>query len=215
MQTTSRAFLDQWNVRCGAALHDALAFLAGHDAAPYPDGVLGDWVATLRALHFEERHVPLVLSLLEKRDPWLMEAGLRLTARALALHEDPAAFESRIVRILGDDALEPWVLLSVVELLERCIGPSEPSFTEVYRALATLTPPRGRRIARNRHIDPMARLVPLYEQLLLQARQPSVRDLVILPAVEARHGTRGFRATVESILARMGLDRDQHWKALG
>lgn len=215
MRPPAEGFLEQWHVRCGDALADALAFLAEHEETPYADGVLGDWVRTLAALRFEPRHTPFVLRLLEKRDPWLKEAGLILAPRALGRGGDAAPFEDRLVALLRDPELELWVLEAVVGFLGHFIGGRGPQFTEAYRELVSLAPPSGRRIARNRFIDPLGALDALYEQHALQSSHPTERDRVILPVLEARYRTRGWRPTVERILERMGLDPEQHWKALG
>ena len=125
-----------------------------------------------------------------------------------------APFESRIAALLRDPELEPWVLHAVVGLLRGFIGPRPPLFTEAYRALVSLSPPRGRRIMRSRYIAPLRDLEELYEQHALQTLHPTERDLLLLPALEARHRTRGWRSTMIAILEKMGLDVAHHMKVL-
>jgi hypothetical protein len=215
MPDAADRFLDRWHARVGDALVDALEFLAAQEESPFSDGVLSQWVRELCALRFEARHVGPVLALLEKRDPHLHEAGVRLAARAIELTDDVEAFESRVAALLRDPQLELWVLQAVVDLLRRFVGPRGPLFTEAYRALVSLPPPRGRRIMRNRFIAPQRDLDELYEQHALQTLRPTERDLLFLPVLEARYGTRGWRPTVVSILEKMGLDVAHHMKVLG
>jgi hypothetical protein len=107
------------------------------------------------------------------------------------------------------------VLRELVRLLHGFIGPRDPLFTPVYRALVAPRVKPAEHIMRNMHIDPERDLVLLYEQHALQTLTPTERDQVILPVLEARHATRGWRATLLAILASMKLDAAHHFKVLG
>jgi hypothetical protein len=209
-------FIERWRARLAGALDDALAHLAAHQRSPYSDGVLGDWVRQLRTFPVAEHHLPHLLALIGKPDPHLQEAGVQLAEAALSHLDCADAIEPAIAALLARP-VDSWVLEAIIDLLHRSIGPLGPQFTSIYRALIALPPgarAAGDGIQRNRYINPRARLLTLYQQHALQTIEPTDRDLLLLPLLEARHGTRGWRETQLAILAAMGLDPAQHFRAL-
>ncbi len=208
----SDQFLDEWHARLADALHDGLAFLAGCDAHPFPDGVLHDWVRQLCTFHFEPRDVAPIAALIRKRDPHLQEAGVELATAALSHVDAGTAIGDAVAELLRAQPVDDWVLLAVVGLLQHF------ELTAVYREVVKLAPrtrPRGMTgIMRNRHIDPYRELDQLYEQNAIQTLVPQERDLCYLPLLEARLGTRGWAATQRRILEQMGFDPDEHLKLL-
>jgi hypothetical protein len=210
-------FLDAWHARVAGALDDALDFLAAHDENPWSDGVLGEWVRELCAFRFQEHNLSAIAALIRKRDPHLCEAGLLLGAAAVQHVGGVEQLEPALVELVRGSPLDSWILLALVALLGKYLGPLVPQLTPVYRALVTRkrgAPPPERCIHRNRYIAPERELEQLYEQQALQTLQPTERDLVYLPILEARHHTSGWRPTVLKILETMGLDPAQHEKAL-
>ena len=219
MDELADQFIDRWHAGIARALDDALAFLSAHPESPFSDGILGEWLRELGAFRFEERHLVPIISLLKKRDPHLQEAGVGLAAAALRTVDGAEAIEPALTALISAPDLDPWVLQSVVDLLSGYIGPRGPLFTQVYRVLVRLKPGPGPRrglpcIMRNRAIDPFRDLIQLYEQHLLQTLNPTPRDLLLLPILEARHHTRGWQATLVRVLQTMGNDVDQHLRVL-
>ena len=208
-------FIARWHERVAGALDEALEFLAGHEECPFSDGVLGEWVRELCAFRFQDRHVPPIVALMGKRDPLLQEAGV-LLAKAALQHVDCSDQIEPSLAALARLPPDNWVLQAIVDLLSEHVGILCASFISVYREL--VQPPKaapgGFGIMRNRHIDPRRDLIELYEQQVLQTLQPSERDLLFLPILEARYGTRGFQATQRAILERMGLDVAHHLRVL-
>ena len=212
-------FIDRWHAGVARALDDALAFLSAHEESPFSDGILGEWLRELSAFRFQARHLAPIIVLLKKPDPHLQEAGVVLAAAALRSVDGAAAIEPALAALASAPDLDPWVLQSIVDLLQRHIGPRGPLFTKVYRVLVTLKPdvsPHRRLpgIMRNRGIDPFRDLIQLYEQHLLQTLHPTARDLLLLPILEARHHTRGWKETLVRVLQTMGNDVDQHLRVL-
>jgi hypothetical protein len=206
--------IERWRSRVGDALAEALEFLAGHEKSPFSDGVLGEWMRELVGQRLEERHLSSVETLLQRPDPHLIEAGLELAARALECFDCVDRLEPSLARIAREQRDEPWVLEALVDLLRR-IG---AEFVQVYGELAKPPPPRRRRdwpgINRNRMIQPEVELVTLFEQHLLRRLQPWARDELILPVLERKHGTKGWRDTQLAVLKQMGLDPDHHFRVL-
>ena len=212
-------FIDHWHAGIARALDDALAFLATHEESPFSDGILGEWLRELCAFRFQERHLAPIVALIKKRDPHLQEAGVSLAAAALRNVDGAQAIEPALAALAGAPDLDTWVLQAIVDLLSGHIGPRGALFTEVYRVLVKLKPvARSRRgppgIMRNRAINPFGDLIGLYEQHLLQTLNPTARDLLLLPALEARHHTRGWQPTMVRVLQTMGLDVDHHLRVL-
>lgn len=204
-------FIDGWYGRLRGAITDALAFLASCETAPTSDGILGEWVETLRALRFSDEDVSFIAQLIDKRDPLLQEAGVRLGRAALRDVDATAAFAAPLERLVSND-IDPWVLESLVDLLAY----SQAPFDAVYEGLARIhgRTPKGFGIARNRQIDPWRRVVQVYEANALQTLRPRARDMAVLPILEREHGTRGWEPTLRAILVRMGYDPDLHFQRL-
>jgi len=231
-------FLERWQERVGPLLDEALEFLAGQEAPPFPDGVLGDWVDQLRTMPFGERHAGPLIALIDKDDPFLQEAGLRLAAPAAARIDGLGErLEIPLARLLEREAIDPWVLRAVVRLLGCFIGPEDPPLTAVYRELVRVleepapeageVPPEQEAregegseqearpaIMRNMFINPRREAIELFEQIALQSLHPGERERALLPVLEERHGARGWRETVVCLLERMGIDPDDHFAIL-
>ena len=229
-------FLEAWQQRAAPLLDEALEFLAGQPELPLPDGVLGDWVDQLRTMPFADRHADALVALIDKDDPHLQEAGLRLAAAAARrTGELGERLELPLTRLLERDTVDQWVLRAVVRLLGCFIGPEAPPLTSVYRELVrVLQAPAGEAdggeddageqdassgevrpgIMRNMFINPRREAIDLFEQIALQSLHPGDRELAILPVLEEHNETRGWRDTVVCLLERMGLDPDEHFAVL-
>jgi hypothetical protein len=204
-------FIDSWYDRIRTVTTDAVAYLARCETAPTSDGILGDWLRTLVAMRFGPDDVPLIAQLIDKRDPLLQEAGVKLATAALR-HVDAAdSLEPALARLVSRE-IDAWVLESLVDLLAY----NGQSFASVYEGLVRNhgRTSSGWVIMRNRHIDPWRRVVAMYEQHAIQTLRPGARDLAYLPILERQHGTRGWEPTVRSILLRMGHDPDRHFELL-
>ncbi len=191
--------------------HRCAAYLASCETAPSSDGVLGEWIETLRALRFGADDIPFIAQLIDKRDALLQEAGLRLARTAIRYVDATAALAAPLERLVSNE-IDPWVLESLVDLLAY----SQAPFDAVYEGLARIhgRAPKGFGIARNRHIDPWRRIVQVYEANALQTLRPRARDMAVLPILEREHGTRGWEPTLRAILVRMGYDADLHFQRL-
>jgi hypothetical protein len=210
------ARLRAWHEQSSRLLDDALAILAGHEESPFSDGVLGEWMRELVCLRPEPRHAAPIAALLGRRDLLLREAGIELATTLLAHQPDAhAVIEGPLAHAIEDHP-DAWILEAVVALLRRNFGVHAPPLVPVYRALAKVLArppaphPSGRAIMRNRHIEPRGELLVIFEQHVIQTLAPDERERIILPLLEARHGTRGFEATQRRILENMGFDADEH-----
>jgi hypothetical protein len=207
-------FIEGWYARLRGAVSDALAYLAACETSPSSDGVLGDWVDTLVALRFTASDIPFIGQLIDKRDPHLQEAGVRLATASLR-GASASAFgqlEAPLARLTAQP-IDSWVLESLVDLLAHTRRPMIP----VYEGLVANhgKAPRGYGIMRNRHIEPWRRLVQhVYEQHALQTLRPQARDLVYLPILEREHGTHGWEPTVRAVLVRLGFEPEAHLERL-
>lgn len=204
-------YIEGWYGRLRGPVTDALAYLADCETAPTSDGVLGEWVDTLRALRFGADDVPFIAQLIDKHDVHLQEAGVRLAHSTLRYVDATAAFTPPLTRLVSRE-IDPWVLESLIDLLAY----SQAPFDSVYEGLARIhrQPPKGFGIARNRHIDPWRRVVQVYESNAIQTLRPRARDMAVLPILEREHGTRGWEPTLRAILVRMGYDADLHFQRL-
>lgn len=204
-------YIDSWYGRVRFAVTDALAYLVSCETNPTTDGMLCEWIDTLRALRFGDDDIPLIAQLVDKHDPHLQEAGVRLARSALRFSDAHAVLEPSLARLASRE-IDPWVLEALVEVLASTRHP----FTPVYEGLAQMhgKAPRGVGIMRNRHIEPWRRLVAIYEQNAIQTLRPAPRDIAYLPILEREHGTRGWEPTVRSILTRLGYDPDLHFQRL-
>jgi hypothetical protein len=213
--------IEAWHRGLRGAVTDALTYLAGLDESPVSDGILGDWIDTLVAMRFSADDVPLIVRMIDKPDPHLQEAGLRLARSAVGTFGETDELEAALARVVSRD-IDGWVLEALVDLLAT----TRLELTAVYQKLAAVHgassaheglssgPTRRRWIMRNRYIQPWRRLVELYEQNAIQTPEPRERDLAYLPVLERELGTRGWRATQRHILTRMGFDPDEHLRLL-
>jgi hypothetical protein len=199
--------IDAWHERVHHALNDALAYLASLEATPVSDGILCEWVDVLIAMRFSPSDVPLIVQLVDKTDPHLQEAGVRLARAALRTVDATDALEPAFARLVSR-AIDPWVLEALVDLLAH----TRAELPTVYRGLAAIhgQAPHGWGIVRNRAIQPWRRLVQVYTQNIIQTAHPRERDLAYLPILERELGTRGWEATQRHVLAGMGFDPDEH-----
>jgi hypothetical protein len=217
--------IEAWHRSLRGAVTNALTYLASLDESPVSDGILGDWIDTLVAMRFTSDDVPLIVRIIDKSDPHLQEAGIRLARSAIGAPDDTPALEAALARVVSRE-IDAWVLEALVDLLAF----TRLELTSVYQKLAAVhgaTPaygeprgdestgaPRRRYILRNRHIQPWRRLVELYQQNAIQTLEPRERDLAYLPVLERELGTRGWRATQRHILTSMGFDPDEHLRLL-
>ena len=216
-------FLQAWHERAAPLLDEALIFLAGLEQSPFADGVLGDWVDQVRGFRFAERHTQPIVALVNKDDPFLQEAGLRLAASAMDQVDGLGeALELPLAELLQREPVDPWVLRAVARLLGNLIGPQDPPMTAAYRELVRIVEPEelepmpedARQIMRNMFINPRRELIELFEQIALQTMSPGERELALLPVLEDKHETKGWQATVSCLLERMGLDPEEHFALL-
>ena len=203
--------IDAWHERVHGAVNDALAYLASLEANPVSDGILGEWLDVLVAMRFAESDVQLIVRIIDKSDPHLQEAGVRLARAALRSVDAGDALEPVLARLAARE-IDPWVLEALVDLLAE----SRLELTSVYRELAANhgKSTRGFGIMRNRAIQPWRRLVQVYLQHAIQTSRPRDRDLAYLPVLEKELGTRGWEVTQRHILASMGFDPDEHLSLL-
>ena len=203
--------IDAWHDRVHSAVNDALAYLASLEANPVSDGILGEWIDVLVAMKLADSDVPLIVQIIDKADPHLQEAGVRLARAALRTVDAGAALEPVLARLASRD-VDPWVLEALVDLL----ADTRTELTTVYQALAKNHGKSARSfgIMRNRAIQPWRRLVQVYLQHAIQTLRPRDRDLAYLPVLEKELGTRGWEVTQRHILAMMGIDPDEHLQQL-
>jgi hypothetical protein len=200
--------IDAWHERVHHAVNDALAYLASLEATPISDGILGEWIDVLVAMKFAPDDIPLIVSIIDKSDPHLQEAGVRLARAALRTVDAADALEPALARLVSRE-IDGWVLEALVHLL----ADSRAELTTVYQGLAKIhgkTPTGVRGIMRNRAIQPWRRLVQVYTQNIVQTARPRDRDLAYLPVLERELGTHGWEATQRHILLGMGFDPDEH-----
>ncbi|HEY5926781.1 MAG TPA: hypothetical protein VIV11_34075 [Kofleriaceae bacterium] len=203
--------IDAWHERVHSALNDALAYLASLEAAPVSDGILIEWIDVLVALRFAGNDVPLIVQLIDKTDPHLQEAGVRLARAALRSVTAASELEPALARLASRE-IDAWVLEALVDLLAEDHG----DMTTVYQGLAAIhgKQARGWGIKRNRGIQPWRRLVQVYLQHAIQSVRPRPRDLAYLPVLERELGTHGWEVTQRHILTTMGFDPDEHLRLL-
>jgi hypothetical protein len=200
--------IDAWHDRVHGALNDALAYLTSLEAAPVSDGILGEWIDVLVAMKFAASDVPLIVRIIDKTDPLLQEAGVRLARAALRTTDAAAELEPALARLVSHE-IDPWVLEALVDLLAE----NRLDLTTVYQGLAQIhgKPTRtGWSIQRNRAIQPWRRLIQVYLQHAIQTHRPRDRDLAYLPVLERELGTHGWEITQRHILISMGFDPDEH-----
>ncbi len=204
-------FIDAWHAKLRSSVREALAQIVALDKLPVPDGVFGDWLDTVCAMRFEDDDLSAIAAIIDKPDPFLQEAGLRLARAASRTLSAEAMIEPSLVLLVGRDDLDPWVLDAIIDLLTE----TRDSFTSVYQALAKVHGradgrPRFTGIMRNRAIHPWNRLEHLYQQLVIQTLDPTPRDLAYLPILETKLSTRGWEPTLRHIMAEMGHDPDEY-----
>jgi len=204
--------IDAWHARVHGALNDALAYLASLEAVPVSDGILIEWIDVLVAMKFAESDIPLIVRIIDKTDPHLQEAGVRLARAAFRSAGGTDELEPALARLVSQP-IDPWVLEALVDLL----ADTRAELTTVYQGLAQIhgQPPRREwGILRNRSIQPWRRLVQVYLQNAIQVVHPRERDLAYLPVLECELGTRGWDVTQRHILSNMGFDPDEHLRLL-
>jgi len=204
--------IDAWHSRVHGALADALAYLANLEAAPVSDGILSEWIDVLVAMKFDDTDIPLIVRIIDKSDPHLQEAGVRLARAAFRTAHGTEALEPPLARLVSQP-IDSWVLEALVDLL----ADSRAEMTTVYQGLAQIhgQPPRREwGIMRNRAIQPWRRLVQVYLQHAIQVAHPRERELAFLPVLERELGTRGWDVTQRHILSSMGFDPDEHLRLL-
>jgi hypothetical protein len=193
--------------------HGTLAELAACDQSPTSDGMLLDWV---EAQQPSTTDIASIIALLGRPDPHLQEAGVQLATMVLRASPPAAAsFEPALAALATADR-DPYVLEELATLLgEIPLDTVIDALARHHLAAVALreqplpeTPPTARRdhiyILRNRRPEPWLLLERLYARLALEAGDaPTSRDLAYLPVLEARHGTRGWNATVEHLRALM------------
>ena len=199
--------IDAWHERVHGALNDALAYLASLEAAPVSDGILGEWLDVLVAMKFAASDIPLIVRIIDKTEPLLQEAGVRLARAAMRSVDAEAELEPALAHLVSRD-IDAWVLEALVDLLVD----TRLELTTVYQGLAAIhgRSARGWGIQRNRAIQPWRRLVQVYLQHAIQTLRPRNRDLAYLPVLERELGTHGWEVTQRHILASMGFDPDEH-----
>jgi hypothetical protein len=204
--------IDAWHARVHNAVNDALAYLASLEATPFSDGILGEWIDAMVAMRFTADDVPLIVRIIDKTDPHLQEAGVRLARAALRTVDAAAELEPALARLVSRE-IDPWVLEALVDVL----ADTRYELTPVYQGLAQIHgkfPTSGWGILRNRAIQPWRRLVQVYLQHAIQVVRPRERDLAYLPILERELGTRGWEVTQRHILTSMGFDPDEHLRLL-
>ncbi len=214
MSLDPNRFLDAWHEQADGLLEQALRFLSALADSPLPDGQLGEWVRQLEQFRFGPGHLTHVLALLDKADPLLVEAGIKLSGSVLAIQPDAAEeLDEPLARTLADPAVDPWLAHALVRLLARQIGPHLPQPIRTYQALvewlerpAAAEEPTGRAIQRTMFIDPRAEALELFEQQALQTLAPTRLIEIVLPVLERKHATRGWTETFQAILNARGLD---------
>jgi hypothetical protein len=205
-------FINEWHARVHGALADGLAWLVKHDMAPTSDGVLGQFVDVLCAMRFQADDATPIAALIEKTDPLLQEAGIELATAHLRDLGDWDGFEAPIARMIARGPVDSWIALALLVLLRSTCWSYGHKPVTIYRELAKRHREihRGHGIMRNRFIQPWDELESLYAQHVIQELEPGDRETAILPILEKKLGTKGFRETQDRILRDMKFDPEEH-----
>ena len=124
--STARAKADDFDARAkavdnkGAALlTEGLQQIVQYDRLPTSDGTFGEYVRFLCALPPREEHLPLIILLLQKKDPYLQEAGVNLATASIKGLNNYSGLEDPICALLKKPDLDGWVLyLSLIHISE-------------------------------------------------------------------------------------------------
>lgn len=196
------------NEKCAFVLADALEHIVRYDRLPASDGAFGDHIAMLCALPPRKEHLPLIIKLIKKSDPFLQEAGVLLASASVRVLNDYSGLEAPLCDLLKTPDLDPWVLHAIVQFAGLSNNSRSPGLVNLYSSLSevafdgTTERQRGRQgvvIMRNKGIRPHADARQLMDQVMLNSTKPTPRSVAILPYLEKACGTKGWEDTYQAV----------------
>jgi hypothetical protein len=209
LETYTQSFYEKEASLLGESLQHLIQF----DQLSIPDGVFGRYIDLLCALPPRQEHLPHIIKLLRKTNPYLQEAGVRLATASVAKLGEFATLERPLCDLLQNPDLDPWVFLAIVDFAKVPVRwTTAPDLTRFFGLLASVAyepikPWRPDR--RNRHLwIERARLIRPQQDAqelldwVMQNLPATPRLKAILPVLEKAYGTKGLENTRKAIEAK-------------
>lgn len=203
-----------------ALLTEGLQQIVQYDRIPAADGTFSKYIRFLCTLPPREEHLPLIILLLQKKDPYLQEAGVNLATASVKGINTYSGLEDPLCALLKRPGLDGWVFYALVQFAEEAGNPGAPALTNFFGALAEatighLTPNTGKAgvaaaasqlvgigMGRQMPINPEKDAKTILDRLVMYTEEPTPRVRAILPYLEKAYGTKGWQATRAAALKK-------------
>jgi hypothetical protein len=201
-QTDSTAFYEK-----AASLRlEGLQDVVQYEHLPTSDGSFSNYIDVLCALPPRKEHYPLIIRLLQKSDPYLQEAGIKLATSSVNRLNDYSDMEAPICALLKQPDLDPWVLEAIVQFASVACKSRSPDLVNFWSEFAAAayerrpattapTPGKTRFIMRQMGIQPYEDARRWVVQLMLSSTNPTPRSEAVLPYLERAFRTKGWADT--------------------
>jgi hypothetical protein len=182
---------------------EGLQNIAQHEHIPTSDGSFSDYVAILCALPPAKEHYPFIIKLIQKSDPYLQEAGIKLATSSVNKLNDYSGLEEPICALLKQPDLDPWVLRAIVQFAATSCNTRSPDLVNFYAEFAAVAYERSpakadaqfKGICRTMMIHPYEDARQWVVQVMLNQSKPTPRSEAILPYLERAYKTKGWADT--------------------
>ena len=212
---TEKATFDEhlktFNDKSARLLLENLQQIVHYEHLPVSDGDFGDYVKRLKGLSPRKEHLPLIIKLIQKQDPYLQEAGVKLATASVDELNDFTGLEEPLCELLLKSDLDPWVLRSIIYFASVSNNSRSSALVKFYRTIAEVTygrthpdrNPEREKIRRNMGIDPYEDARALLDQVMLNSSTPTARTTAILPCLEKVYGTKGWASTYNAVESKV------------
>jgi len=188
--------------RLSALRLEGLQNIVQFEHSPTSDGWLIAYVDTLCALPPRREHYPLIIKLIQKPDPWLQEAGIKLATASVSKLNDYSGLEAPICELLRRPDLDPWVLEAIVGFAAASCNPRSPALSDFFADFAAVAYERSPAkttltgsICRQRGIQPYEDARRWVIQVMLNQSKPTPHSEAVLPYLERAFKTKGWAET--------------------
>ncbi|MFZ4394842.1 MAG: hypothetical protein ACOYOU_04360 [Kiritimatiellia bacterium] len=203
-----------------ALLTEGMQQIVQYERLPTSDGIFGGYVRFLCALPPREEHLPQIILLLQKKDPYLQEAGVNLATASVKSLNNYSGLEDPLCALLKKPDLDGWVLYALVQFAKEAMNPNSPALTNFFGALAEatvgqLTPKTGKAgvaaadrplvgigMGRQMPINPEKDAKTILDWIVMYTEEQTPRVRAILPYLEKAYGTKGWKATRAAALKK-------------
>jgi len=203
---TFRSHVKAMYDRGAGLLKEGLQHINQYERIPVPDGVFNDYIDMLCALPPRTEHLPLIIKLIRKSDPYLQEAGIRLASSSVRALNDYTGLQAPICELLKRSRLDPWVLRAIVQFASNSNNTISPELENLFRDLAAVAcrknpkKPEKNIVFRSMAISPYRDAKILLNQVMLNTAAHKLRRRAILSYLENEFGTKGWTETYRTLM---------------